>query len=228
MNNLSLVYAARDFWENGSKPGLSAVHKHDTLEILVENRDTRKYKKKQIIYHEGSRPTKLYYIKKGMVKIFKSNSDGKELVINLHNEGELLGYASLMDGSNYRETAQTLQDTELVIIPGAEFEEMITGNWPVAKKLISLMAGDIIRQNEQMLNIAYNSLRRKVAIALLKVYKKFNTAIRMSRENLAAIAGTATESLTKTFSELKKENIIDIKDGNIMIVDIKRLMQLAE
>jgi len=201
----------------------------DYLEALKEGRSSNHYKKKQLIYSEGNHPSRLFYILKGKVKAYKRNDDGKELITGLYNEGDFLGYIPLMEGRTYHETTEALEDTELAIIPRSEFEELIGSNPLVMKKFIGILARNIDEKEEQLLAIAYNSLRKKVADALVVLYRKYNQqrddafVIDLSRENLAAIAGVAKESLIRMLGELKEEHLIAIDGSRIRILDYNKL-----
>lgn len=202
------------------------------LQSLTQDRNINKYKKKQTIYSEGNHPNRLYYIIKGKVKTYKSNEDGKELVTELFCPGDFLGYIALLEGSVYKDTAETLEETELAIIPKEDFEELINTNREVAQKFIRLLANNISAKETQLLGLAYNSLRKKVAEALILLQKKYHEkegtefTIDISRENLATIAGTATESLIRTLSDFRNEKLIDIKEGSIIIINQKKLEHL--
>lgn len=202
----------------------------DVIKAMVENRSTNNYKKKQVIYKEGNHPTQLYYVLSGKIKTFKSNDDGKELVTDLYSAGDFLGHIALLQGSVYRETAEAIDDCEIAIIPKKEFEELLSNSKEVAQKFINLLAKNIADKEHHLLNLAYNSLRKKVADALMALKHKYhvtgnpeNFRIDISRENLANIAGTATESLIRTLSDFKTEKLIDIKDGHITIMNDKKL-----
>jgi CRP/FNR family transcriptional regulator, cyclic AMP receptor protein len=204
----------------------------NVLQSLAEDRNINKYKKKQNIYSEGNHPNRLYYVLKGKVKTYKSNEDGKELVTELYSPGDFLGYIALLEGAVYKDTAEALEETELAVIPKEDFEELINNNKEVAQKFIKLLAKNISAKENQLLGLAYNSLRKKVAEALIMLQKKYNEkeenkfTIDISRESLATIAGTATESLIRTLSDFRSEKLIDIKDGSIAIINQKKLENL--
>jgi CRP-like cAMP-binding protein/CheY-like chemotaxis protein len=201
----------------------------DVMTSMVENRSTNSYRKKQIIYKEGNHPTQMYYVLSGKIKTFKSNDDGKELVTNLFSAGDFLGHIAMLQGSVYKETAEAIDDCEIAIIPKKEFEELLSNSKEVAKKFINLLAKNIADKENHLISIAYNSLRKKVADALVVLKNKYhnqqeeNFKIDISRENLANIAGTATESLIRTLSDFKNEKLIDIKEGHITIINYKKL-----
>jgi CRP-like cAMP-binding protein len=210
---------------------LAAAGSKDILESLTTDRDVNKYRKKQTVYNEGNRAARLFFIVKGKVKTFKSNDDGKELVVGLYTEGDFLGYVALLEGSSYKETAEAMEDSELAIIPKTDFDELMNSNPQVAQKFIQLLAKNVADKEEHLLGLAYNSLRKKVADALMSLQRKYKTgdghfSINISRENLASIAGTATESLIRTLGDFRTEKLIDIKEGNIIILNEKKLENL--
>lgn len=202
------------------------------LQDLTADRNINHYSRKQIIYSEGNHPNRLYFIIKGKVKTFKSNENGKELITNLFLEGDFIGHTTLLEKAVYKDTAEALEDTELALIPREDFNELIDRNPEVARKFIQLLAKNVAEKEKQLLKLAYNSLRKKVADALLLIQAKYQGdseafTIDMSRENLANIAGTATESLIRTLSDFKNEKLIDIADGRITILNQKKLENLC-
>ncbi|HEU4575274.1 MAG TPA: response regulator [Chitinophagaceae bacterium] len=198
----------------------------EVLAGLAANRNVNKYKKKQVIYSEGNRPSRLYFIQKGKVKTYKMNEEGKELVIDLYSEGEFLGYTALLEGGVYKETAEALENTELALIPKEDFDLLLSTDCTGSRQFAALLAKKMTEKNEQLLGLAYNSLRKKVAEALLSLCKKYDAGITISRGNLAAIAGTAPESLIRTLGDFKAEKLIDIKKGIIIIQNEKKLQEL--
>ena len=204
----------------------------DMLNELVSGRNINKYKKKQLIFSEGNRPTCLFYIQKGKVKTFKSNENGKELVVGLFKENDFFGYVDLLENTNYNESAAAMEETELAIIPREDFQELLNSNPNVSKKFIQMLAKNIAENKNKLLGLAYNSLRKKVADALITLYEKYKSGndeifpINITRDNLASIAGTAIESLIRTLGDFKHEKLIDIDDGVITILNKKKLENL--
>ena len=212
---------------------MEAASGKDSLQSLTEGRNTNKYKKKQAIYTEGNHPNRLYFLLKGKVKTYKSNEDGKELVTELFSPGDFLGHIALLEETVYHDTAEALEETELAVIPKEDFDELVNKNAEVSKQFMRLLARNIAARENKLLGIAYNSLRKKVAVALILLQKKYQQkkgeefSIDISRESLATIAGTATESLIRTLSEFRTEKLIDIKKGNIFILNQKKLENLV-
>jgi CRP-like cAMP-binding protein/ActR/RegA family two-component response regulator len=212
---------------------MQASYGKNALQTFTEDRNSNKYKKKQTIYSEGNHPNRLYYVMNGKVKTYKTNEDGKELVTDLFSPGDFLGHIALLEGTAYKDTAEAMEETELAVIPKEDFDELINKNPEIAKKFIQLLAKNISEKEGQLLGLAYNSLRKKVATALLILQQKYQNkkeekfAIDISRESLATIAGTATESLIRTLSDFRNEKMIEINNGSITIINQKKMENLV-
>ena len=210
----------------------SGINTTEVINQFIGNRNVIRYKKKQIIYSERNHPSALYYLIKGKAKSLKTNDDGKELAIDLFSEGDFIGYTALLDGSTYKETAIAMTDTDIAVIPRKDFEDLISSRWEIARKFIKMMANNVAEKEDHLIGLAYNSLRKKVAEALLKLHLKFGEKdkegfkIDFSRENLATIAGTATESLIRTLGDFREEKLIDIQNGEIHILNEKKLKEM--
>jgi len=214
---------------NGHTDSLSEVA---LFQSLTEGRVINRYKKKQIIFTEGNHPNRLYYVIKGKVKAYKSNDNGKELVTELYRPGDFLGHVSILENSVYKMNAEAMEDTELAVIPKEDFIELINNHPQALRKFVQLLASDVSEKEERLISMAYNSLRKKVADALLALQAKYKNnndqefSIDISRESLASISGTATESLIRTLSDFKQEKLIAIKDGKIFITNTSKLERM--
>ncbi len=203
------------------------------LASLTSGRTITKYKKKQVVYLEGNHPNKLYYVVRGKIKAYKGNEEGKELVTDLYHPGDFLGYVALLEGGVYHDTAEAMEASELAVIPKEDFEGILHQHPEITRTFIQMLARNIAEKEAQLLRLAYNSLRKKVADALLLLCNsqpegaKDTQVLTISRENLATIAGTATESLIRTLSDFRGQHIIDISEGKILIRDRKKLENMV-
>lgn len=200
------------------------------LAFNLTDYDTTVVSKKQDVFSEGKRPRYLFYINSGKVKTFRTHEDGKEYITSLHSTGDYLGYVPLLEDSLYEETAEVLEEAELVMIPRDAFLKAAYGDIGIATKFIKLIAHDVKEKEERLLHLAYDSLRKRVAKALMDINKKFNSTpahpIEISREDIAQYIGTATESLIRTLSDFKSEQLIEIKEGKIRIINAEKLNHL--
>jgi len=208
------------------------IKNEDALDQLTASTVTNQYKKKQRVYSEGNHPHSLYYLNSGKIRTYKINELGKELTISLYNAGDFFGYNALLENSVYKETAETLEESEISTIRREDFEILINNNKKVAHKFIKLLAHNVSEKEEQLINLAYNSLRKRVAdsiIVLSKKYKKESNPdfiIYISREDLAHIAGTTTESLIRTLSDFKNEKLIEAEAGYVKVLNEKKLLEM--
>ena len=198
---------------------------------LEEQYNIESYGKKQSLYSEGRRPKFLYYVVKGKVKGYKNHEDGKEYITDIFSEGDFIGYSALIENNNYDDNTVVLEDAEILQVPREDFFQMIYGDINVANQFIRIITQNVKEKEERLLNLAYSSLRKRVAKALVDIHKKFNTGggsnpIEISRDDIAHYVGTATESLIRTLSDFKSEKLIEIKEGKIRILNLEKLNNL--
>ncbi len=204
----------------------------DALKQFTENRKMNHYRKKELIYMEGNYPSGMYYVQNGKVKAYKIHQHGKELIINLLKPGDFFGYTSLLEGKRYTESAQALEDADIVYISKDDFFSLIYNSREVASKFLHILTHNVTEQQEHLLQLAYSSVRKRVADALLLLQNKYQQegqkpfSISFTREDLANIVGTATESLIRTLSDFKEEKLKEIRDGKTYIIDQDRLSKM--
>lgn len=204
------------------------------LDELVSDARIKVYKKKQSIYQQHDTPIYLYYILTGKVRSFLHYLDGRELSTDIHTEKDFFGYESLLLQERYNDNAETLETTEVALISKDKFLELLYRKPGIANTFIKLLSGNIRGREEQLLGFAYHSVRKRVANALVQVAEKFALAgqneclIRVSRDDLAALAGTANETISRMLSDFKDENLIS-KEGNaIRILSLSKLKTIKQ
>ncbi|WP_044173046.1 response regulator [Flectobacillus major] len=199
---------------------------------LLDEKKMHVFKKKGVVYAEGDDATRLYYIKSGKVKAFRQNSEGKELVTGLYHAGGFFGHNALLHQLLYQETVVALEETQVLYISKDEFLRILATNAEVATSFIKFLSKQLLEKEQQLLGLAYNSLRKRVAEALILYAEHINEGsdedivVQISREDLATVAGTATESLIRTLSDFKQEGLIDIMSGKVVILDLKKIKHL--
>lgn len=220
---------------NKTSEGLTAfineARGYEELKKLSQEQKTQVLKKKATLFEEGDYPRYLYFIKSGKIKLFKTNEDGKEYIISILKEGDFIGYIDLIKNSNYTESAATLEESEVSLIPRKDFMSLLYANRDVSSRLIQMLADNISEKEDQLLQLAYNSVRKRVADALLLVYDRYHeeskeASINILRDDLARIVGTAKESVIRMLSDFKDEGLIDIDKGVITILNKRKLETL--
>ena len=202
------------------------------VKLISEEREVVQYKKKAYIYNKGHRPAYLFYVMSGKVKTYRTNEDGKDFITGMYKEGDFFGYITLLEENTYTDIAQVLEDADIMLIPKVDFLHLVNSNPDISQKFIKLLANNVSDKEAQLVKLAYNSLRKRVADGLLMVnnrYKENETDIphiQISRDDLANMIGTATESLIRTLGDFKSENLIEISDGRIVVKDEEKLSQI--
>jgi CRP-like cAMP-binding protein len=217
--------------QEGVSQFIKDVKDSGLLKQLSEQYDVESYPKKQTVYHEGKRPRFLFYLTKGKVKSFKAHADGKEYITDISSPGDFIGYTALIEDKNYDDSAEVLEEAEIMQIPKEDFLQMIYTDITIAAKFIRIITQNVKEKEERLLNLAYSSLRKRIAKALVDIQSKYNTGdqnkpIEISREDIAQYVGTATESLIRTLSDFKVQKLIEIKEGKIVIANIDKLKNL--
>jgi len=202
------------------------------VQLTSDQREVFEYKKKHQLYTAGQRPMLLYYIVSGKVKIYKINHEGKEFITSICGEGDFFGYTSILEDIHYRENAEVMEDASLMMIPASEFLELLTSDAQVARQFIRMISRNVLGREEDLLNLAYSSLRKRVAYGLVQQIANFREEdetpimLNMSRKEMAQSIGVATESLIRTLADFKEEQLIDIRDGKVIILDEAKLKDL--
>ncbi len=199
------------------------------LKDLGKDKKIKLFKKKAEIFAEGDSPTVVFMVKSGNIKIFKSHPDGKEFIINLYKTNDYFGFESILESGVYTEAAVAMEDSELIVIPKHDFLALLHSNPEVSRAFISLLCQKVKEKESQLLNLAYNSVRQRTAEALLKVHKLKDPdkKLSISRDDLAKMVGTASESVIRVLSEFKDEGLIDIETGKIIILKADKLEKVV-
>jgi len=185
----------------------------------------------KVIYKEGSNSNMIYLILEGLVKCHTIDEDGKELITSLHEANNFLGFTSFLNNIPYNESATCIEVTKLASVSKENLKQILKNNHTISLELIELFSNDITEIKAQLLQMAYSSVRKKTAQTLLQfaeiMNKKTDDTIKISRTDLASVAGIATETLIRTLSGFKKEGLIAIEGRNIRIKELKALHYIS-
>lgn len=203
---------------------------NDLKNFFDDNGTLFNYEKNSVIYKEGNNSNYIYLVSKGIVKCYKFDEKGKELTTALHKEDDLFGYTSFIQNIPYKETATAMQDTELIGVPKSELKNVLDSNHKLTLEVIQLLTDDLTGVKDQLLQMAYSSVQKKTAATILRFAEKINSKpedpIKISRNDLASVAGIATETLIRTMSEFKKQGLIEMEGRNIKILNLQKLQEI--
>ncbi|OGX84014.1 response regulator [Hymenobacter coccineus] len=197
------------------------------LASLSADRRAHPVRRKQDVYLEGDEATRVYFVQTGRIKTVKTTEAGKELITGFYGPGEFFGYLALLGHTPHPDSAVAVDDSELVYIPQDDFSQLLLRNPAVGQQFIHLLAGRVREREQQLLAMAYNSIRRRVADMLLRLYEPTAAdpaaTIQLLRDDMAALVGTAPESLIRTLSEFNQNGLIELTPKHIRVLDPEKL-----
>lgn len=204
----------------------------DLNKAISNDQKVTAFVKKQTLFSEGNYPNALYFLHKGRIKTYKTNEEGREYITNLYKEGDFIGYLDLLEEKAYRESAMALEDAEVCVIPKEDFFSLLHNNREVAHKFIKILSDNLAEKEERLLKLAYNSVRKRVAEALLLVEKQYKKdrdqkfQVVISREDLANIVGASKETVIRTLADFKDEKLVDLQGNKITILHADKLARM--
>jgi len=190
-------------------------------------------KRGEILFHEGKKMTGFYFINKGIVKVYKTGIDGKEQIIAFAKKGDILGYRSILSNENACSTSKIIEEGILCFLPAHILIDLVKGNHAFSFEIMKLACQELGEANSYITDIAQKTVRERLAEVLIMLKNKFGISsdntlqISLTREELANIVGTATESVIRLLSEFKSDGLVDLVGRKIKILNIQRLTKLG-
>jgi CRP-like cAMP-binding protein len=202
---------------------------------ISEAKTCNYYKKGHLLFHEGTRPMGVFCVYSGKIKVYKLGADGKEQIVTITKQGDVLGYKALISDELYPVSAETLEDANICFIPKRDFLETLNESMPLQQKLMRSVCRQVGVLTEQLTTLAQKSVRQRVAVTLLMLKDTYGMdlvdngpiEINLTREDMANIVGTATETLIRLLADFKEDNLIAVKGRKIEVLDSKELARVA-
>lgn len=214
----------------------NSIFKHlsnDEAVKLNYEKDFRHYKKGDVLYHEGNRISGFYCINSGIIKVYKTGLDGKEQIIRFARPGEIIAYRSVLSNEPACTTSKVIEDCQVCFIPSEILISFIKTNSNFSFELMKLTCHELGEANSYITDIAQKTVRERLAEVLLKLVEDFGLdnqkylRISLTREELANIVGTATESVIRLLSEFKTDNLVELNGRKIKVLNIKGLEKIS-
>ena len=203
------------------------VNLDDLKNYFCDFGTSKTYKKGEFIYRAQKKSNNVYLIYKGKIKGVKIDEFGKELIISINKDDEFFGFSAIFNNATNYESAIAMEQVEIMVVPKSTVLEILKNNYKLSLEIFQLISENLTEVKDQLLQMAYGSMRRKTAKTILKFANKMKHKptdnINISRRDLASVAGIATESLIRTLTDLKKEGLIEIEGRNIRIIDMEKL-----
>jgi CRP-like cAMP-binding protein len=205
----------------------------DEVEDLNFAKDFRQYKRGDILYQEGNRISGFFCIHRGIIKVFKTGFDGKEQIIRFAKDGDIIAYRSVLSNELACTSAKVIEDCQVCFIPSEILVSFIKTNPAYALELLKLACHELGEANSFITDIAQKTVRERLAEVLLFLVNDFGIDndqflnISLTREELANIVGTATESVIRLLSEFKSDKLVELNGRKIRILNTKGLEKIS-
>lgn len=203
---------------------------------ISDHKNLISHRKGQILYYEGTKPLGIFCINSGVVKVYKTASNGKEQILHLAQKGDFLGYSALLGEENYTNSAMIIEDAKICFIPKESFLSTLFNNTPFFKRITKALSHEIGVMEEKLTDATQKSIRERLAYVLIQLANCYGVEggesqridLILSREEIAGMVGTATESVIRLLSEFKKDNLIDLDGKRIIVKDKRGLARLSD
>ena len=212
---------------------LKSLNKEELLR-MADCKTSYTIKKGEHIFEEGEITKGVFCIKEGICKLSKLSANGKDQIVKLVKPGELLGQRSMISEEPANLSAVALEDMEVCFIPKTEIMGFFNGNNEFSMNVMKTICGDLKESDDHMVSMAQKNVKERLAETLLYLEDTFGKNddgalhIQLSRDELAGMIGTATESCIRLLSELNKSGIIDLVGKKIAIIDRNKLKRMSE
>jgi CRP/FNR family transcriptional regulator len=204
------------------------------LESLSDNKDCGSYKKGQVIFSEGNRARGLYCINTGKVKLTKSGEEGKDQILHLAKSGDVMGYRALLSGDTFSCSAVAIEDAAVCFVPRELFFGIVEKNATLSMHLMRLLSNELKVAEQHLTDMAQKPVRERVAEALLFIKEAYGfeadgktIAATLTREEIAGIVGTATETAIRVLTDFRQEALIETQGRKIAVLNLPKLLRVA-
>jgi CRP-like cAMP-binding protein len=204
-----------------------SIASFEALKNLLENKRIRNLKKGQLLYFDGDASQGIYLVLNGKIKVSKITEEGRELVTAINVADDYFGIYDAIINKSHTENAEALEDSQICLLYKEQLDQILTKNSGLAMQFIRLLSENLHQKDQQLMQMAYHSVRKRLAETLLKISDiNQNEIFKISRNDLAAMAGMATETVSRTLSDFKEEKLLDKKGSEIAILDAGRLKNM--
>ena len=216
------------------------VRKFNVINVLngeeikeLNTKVSKEYKKGDILFEEGEHLNGVYCVRNGIAKLSKLSNNGRDQIVKFVSNGEVLGQRSVIAQEPANLSAIAVNDMSVCFIPKSYIIESLENNPKLSYELLKDMAHDLKEADNVIVNMSQNPVKQRLAEVLLHLKESFGLdddgylLIKLSREDISNIVGTATESCIRLLSELKKEGFITTSGKKIKIKDNSKLKQIA-
>jgi CRP-like cAMP-binding protein len=205
----------------------------EETEQLNFEKECRQFKRGSILYEENSRISGFYCVEAGIIKIYKTGFDGKEQIIRFAKKGDFIAYRSVLSNEPACTSAKVIEDCRVCFVPSEILIHFLKSNSVFSLEMLKLACRELGEANSFITDIAQKTVRERLAEILLLLVNEFGVDssqylnISLTREELANIVGTATESVIRLLSEFKTDHLVELNGRKIKILNLKSLEKIS-
>ncbi len=188
----------------------------------------RKFATEDFIFTEGDDPDYFYVVAVGKIRVVKHSASGKDFIVAFFDPGEMFGEVAVFEGKPYPASAQATSETTVVAIPNKEFLRFLSRRPQVALRIINVLGGRLRDAQSRLKDLAIERVEQRLANALVMLSAKLGSMLPFTRQDIADMTGTTTETAIRTMGHFKERGIISTTRGKITIVNAEKLRLLAE
>ena len=200
----------------------------DEISELSDLASEQNFTSNEFIFWDGDTPDWFYIIAEGRVKVIKHSSSGKEFIIAFFNPGEIFGEVAVFENKPYPASAQAITETRVIAIKRKDFLTFFANRPQVALKIINVLGGRLRDAQSRLRDFAGERVEQRLASVLFMLSSKLGLTLPFTRQEIADMTGTATETTIRIMSQLKDRGIIRSTRGKITILDKEKLRLLSE
>lgn len=199
----------------------------------IEARKTVFFNKGEALFEEGNNVDGVYFIENGTAKLYKLGFNRKEQILRFIKEGDIIGYRALLIGEAYQATAEAMSDLQAIFIPSDVFLHLLEIDSQLSYAMLQKISFELGESSNTVTFLAQKTVRERLAEVLLLLEQKLGTdpegfiRISLTREEIANLIGTATESAIRLISEFKQDDYIAVEGRNIKILNHEKLKKLG-
>ena len=182
------------------------------------------------VFHEGDRSDACYLVRSGDLRVTREHSDGRAIALATLGPGDIFGELAMLDGQARSASVDTLSDSELLALPAADFRRLLGQHSQISVKLIAALTRRLRETNERVSRQSFQTVPSRVAGVLAQLITeeavpdgRSGVTIRMTQADLAQLAGTSRESVSRFLATLERAGVVRVGRGRVTVVEPRRL-----
>ena len=204
------------------------------LAIIKASAKTKVLKRGEVLFRQGTSPRSVVWLISGKAKIFQETPGGQRQTVYIYSDGDMIGYRQLIAGEVHPVSSILLEDSTIMLIPGATFKRLIDSSPPFARNLLTAIARDFTVWMNRTTVFTKYPVKQRLILALLILHEQYHTSgsphgkITITRTELPEYVGASLETVVRVLNNLKKNDLVEIRGRRIILTNLKGLLEMFE